>query len=119
MLLPHCQALNGAGLPSSVDTMWGPARLSSKSYGWRNRSDVEAAFVAIDKWLEAPSKIRPSMKVLQLGGLVYASHVDTLCLTAYRKCGGGKETMSDDAVARLCQGDGSKAVKTPMNGESF
>ena len=99
--------------------MRGPLRLGSKAYEWRNRSDVEAAVVAIDKWLEAPSKIRPTIRILQLGGLVYSTHVDTLCLTAYRKCGGGKETMSDDAVARLCQGDGSKVVRTPMNGDSF
>ena len=64
MLLPHCKALNGAGLPSSLEAMRGPLRLGSKTCEWRNRPDVEATLVAIEKWLEVPSKIRPTMRVL-------------------------------------------------------
>ena len=66
-LLPHCKVLNGYGLPSGLETMRGPVRLGSKAHEWKNRADVEAAVVAIEKWLAAPSKLRPTMRVLQAG----------------------------------------------------
>ena len=120
-LLPHCKVLNGSGLPSGLETMRAPGRLGSKTYEWKTRAEVETSVVAIEKWFGAPSKLRPTIRVLQAGGLVYATHVDTLCLTAYRTCGYGKEpgSMTEDAVARLCQGGGSTGARTPMHTEGL
>ena len=98
--------LNGSGLPVRQDgTMKKTALGGGRVYGWKDENAVKEAMQRFLEWCDGPSRLRKTVRVLQLGGLFYTCHVDHLCFHAYRSAGHGKApgTPAADAVARLCQ----------------
>ena len=113
-LKPHLSTLNGLGLPVRIDNPMKKTQLGGgKCYAWKDEIEVKKAMDWVLNWCNNPSPMRKTVRILQLGGLFYTSHVDHLCFHAYRTVGHGKAdgTPQADAVARLCQAT-SSASKT-------
>ena len=103
--MEHLTILDGSGLPSKADGVTAKPVLGKTAIEWRETEKVRAAVAYLKQWFKKKSKLRDTVKTLQLGGLFYTAHVFLLCTRSYLICGEGRsdETMADDAVARLWQ----------------
>ena len=113
-LLPHLRGLNGSGMPSRAIGAK-KQRLGEKDATiWRDREETTKHAKAVLAWLgtSGKSKLRAAIKVMSVAGLTYNCMVDHQTTVAYCLCGNGKEQLVGDAVARLCQGDGTASKKT-------
>ena len=113
-LIDHMAILDGSGLPSKADGAYVKPVLGKPAIEWRDPEKVRSAIAYVKTWFKSKSKLRDTMKTLQLGGLFYTTHVFLLCTRSYMLCGEGRQenTMADDAVARLCQSSPASASAT-------
>ena len=97
-LLPHAKVLNAKGLPMR--------RPFEAPINWKPPADVEAAAAYVFAWMNKESKMRDTIRTMQMGGLAYTVHVECLCTSAYMSYGPGKQlrTMTNDAMSRICPG---------------